>query len=214
MFRRSPRAALLWAGALIVTLATTLLVVDALASLRHQDATYGRLRSVVITRRDLTLGERVDAQDLTVRRVRGDIPPGLADATQAVGRIVRVPLLAGAPVSKRHLVARDRGPTSGVLPAGMRAIRVVIEHGPQPAVGDVVDLLATFDPQILGSDDDPTIVVAAAVPVLKVDPPDPQDSVAITVMVSPHQSRRIAFSTTAGVMGLALAPPEAATGRG
>jgi Flp pilus assembly protein CpaB len=214
MLRRSPRAALLWAGALVVTFATTLVVVDALSSLRHQDATYGRLRPLVVARHDLTLGTTVTGRDVTLREVRGDAPPGLADQQAALGRVVRVPVLAGSPVTARHLVPADRGPMSGVLPAGARGVRVVVEHGPAPTAGDVVDVLATFDPQLLGDADDPTILVAAAVPVLAVERPDGQDAVAITVMVSPDQARRIAFSASAGIVGIALAPPEAATGRG
>ena len=101
------------------------------------------------------------------------------------------------------------------MPAGRRAVRLVVEHGLRPDVGDLVDVLATFDPQTLGDDGDPTIVVAPAVTVLAVDAAgDAGDSVAVTVLVSPRQSTRLAFAAAAGTISLALAPPEAATGAG
>ena len=39
-------------------------------------------------------------------------------------------------------------------------------------------------------------------------------SVAVTVLVSPEQSTRLAFAAAAGTISLALAPPEAATAAG
>jgi hypothetical protein len=51
------------------------------------------------------------------------------------------------------------------------------------------------------------------VPVLRAEqPPDAGDAVAITVIVTPGQARRLAFSMSAGTLAVALAPPEAATG--
>ena len=76
------------------------------------------------------------------------------------------------------------------MPAGRRAVRLVVEHGLRPAVGDLVDVLATFDPETIG-DGDPTIVVAPAVTVVAVDAgTDAGDTVAVTVLVTPHQSTR------------------------
>jgi Flp pilus assembly protein CpaB len=127
---------------------------------------------------------------------------------------VRVPLLRGATVTARHLVATRRDGLGGVIPAGTRAVRVVVEHGLRPAVGDLVDVLATFDPETLGDGQDPTVVVAPAVTVLAVDTGgEAGDTVAVTVLVSPRQATRLAFSAAAGTIGLALAPPEAAAAR-
>jgi len=93
-------------------------------------------------------------------------------------------------------------------------VRLVVEHGLRPAVGDLVDVLATFDPETIG-DGDPTIVVAPAVTVLAVDDAtDAGDTVAVTVLVTPHQSTRLAFAAAAGTISLALAPPESAPASG
>ena len=215
MLRRSPRTALAWTAAAVVAVVTATTVVSLLTSLRHQDEAYGAVHPVAVARRDLAVGTRVTAADLTGRRIRGEAPE--ADAlteSQAAGRVVRVPLLRGATVTARHLTPTGRDGLGGVVPAGRRAVRLVVEHGLRPAVGDHVDVLATFDPDTIG-DGEPTIVVAPAVTVLAVDTPaDVSDTVAVTVLVTPHQSTRLAFAAAAGTISLALAPPESAVASG
>jgi Flp pilus assembly protein CpaB len=216
MLRRSPRTAAAWAAAAVVAVVTAAIVVGILGSLRHQDEAFGALHPVAVARHDLVVGTRVTAADLAVRRIRGEAPEGDAlTEAQAVGRVVRVPLVRGATVTARHVVASARDGLGGVVPAGRRAMRLVVEHGLRPHVGDVVDVLATFDPETLGDSEDPTIVLAPAVPVVAVGTGgDTGDTVAVTVLVTPHQSTRLAFASVAGTIGLALAPPEAAGGRG
>lgn len=217
MFRRSPRTALLWLAALIVAIVTATTVISSVSSLRHQDEAFGQIRSMVVARRDLPIGTRVDAADLTTRRLRGEPPERdtITRAADAVGRIVRAPLLRGDLFTARHLTASRRAALSEVVPNGQRAVRLVIEHGLRPSIGDVVDVLATFDPATLGDGGDPTVLVAPAVPVLTVDTaPASGDTVGITVLVTPHQASRLAFSAATGTLSIALAPPEAAGGAG
>jgi Flp pilus assembly protein CpaB len=216
MFRRSPRAALAWAAAAVVAAVTAATVVSLLTSLRHQDQAFGALHPVAVARRDLAVGTRVTAADLTRRRIRGEAPePDALTTRQAVGRVVRVPMLRGATVTARHLVRTARDGLGGAVPPGQRAVRLVVEHGLRPQVGDLVDVMATFDPETLGDSDDPTIVLAPAVTVVAVDTTgDGGDTVAVTVLVTPHQAIRVAFATVAGTISLALAPPEAVGGRG
>ena len=217
MFRRSPRTALLWLAALIVAIVTATTVISSVASLRHQDEAFGQIRSLVVARRDLPIGTRIAAADLTTRRLRGEPPEHdtIAGTADAVGRIVRSPLLRGDLLTARHLTASRRGALSDVVPNGQRAVRLVIEHGLRPSIGDVVDVLATFDPATLGDGGDPTVLVAPAVPVLTVDTaPASGDTVGITVLVTPQQASRLAFSAATGTLSIALAPPEAAEGAG
>ena len=160
MLRRSPRTAAAWAAAAVVAVITAATVIGMLSSLRHQDEAYGALHPVAVARHDLAVGTRVTASDLTLRRIRGEAPERDAlTAAQAVGRVVRVPLLHGATVTARHVAVTARTGLGGVVPAGQHAVRLVVEHGLRPAVGDLVDVLATFDPETIG-DGDPTIVVA------------------------------------------------------
>jgi Flp pilus assembly protein CpaB len=93
---------------------------------------------------------------------------------------------------------------------------VVIAGGVRPRPGDPVDLYATFDPQTLGEDVEPTLTIAHAVPVIAVDRDDGAGVVAggaaigVTVLVSPDEAKRLAFATAAGTLALAIAPPEEA----
>ena len=221
MFRRSPRAALLWAASAIVAIVTAATVVSMVSSLRHQDETFGRLHTVVVARHDLPVGSRLVGSDLTLRKLRGEAPETdtLRATATAVGRVVRVPMLRGATVTTRHLSASRRSGLGDVVPNGQRAVRLVIEHGLRPTAGDLVDVYATFDPQTLGDNLDPTVLVAPAVMVIAVDSTGGDtsvtgDTVGLTVLVSPHQASRLAFSTASGTLSLALAPPEAASGHG
>jgi Flp pilus assembly protein CpaB len=127
----------------------------------------------------------------------------------AVGRVVAVPLLRGAVVTDRHLAAHRRDGNDGTVPAGRRSMRIIVEDGVRPRPGDPVDIYATFDPQTVGADVEPTLTVARAVPVVAVDRTDA--AIGVTVLVTPEGAKRLAFATAAGTLAIAIAPPEAAT---
>jgi Flp pilus assembly protein CpaB len=219
MLRRSPRAVLLWTAAVIVALVTAGYVANILVSLRHQDVAFGRVHTVVVASRDLPLGRRVRAGDLADRHVRGETAGvgSLTSRASAVGRVVAVPLLRGAVVTHRNLAAHGRDGRDGTVPAGLRSMRVVIEGGVRPRPGDPVDIYATFDPQTVGEDTEPTLTVAHAVPVIAVDTDDGTSadghsaSIGVTVLVSPDEAKRLAFATAAGTLAIAIAPPESAS---
>ena len=215
MLRRSPRAVLLWTAAAIVAVATAAYVADILVSLRHQDHAFGRVHTVVVASRDLPLGRRLRAADLGDRHVRGEAegPGTVTRRPAAVGRVVAVPLLRGAVVTDRHLAAHRRDGRDGTVPAGLRSMRVIIEGGVPRGPGDPVDLYATFDPQTVGADVEPTLTVARAVPVIAVDrgdagPGEHGAAIGVTVLVTPDEAKRLAFATAAGTLASpAPAPP-------
>ncbi len=89
-------------------------------------------------------------------------------------------------------------------------MRVVVEGAVRPRPGDPVDVYATFDPQTVGRDVEPTLTVAHAVPVVAVDRDDAA-AIGVTVLVTPAEAKRLAFATAAGTLAIAIAPPEAAT---
>ena len=213
MFRRSPRAAMLWLAALVVAALTAYTVIASVSSLRHQDQAFGAIHSVLVARHDLPVGTPITPTDLGTRKIRGQSPQPdtITRARDAVGLIVRAPMLAGDLVTARHLAARTRGEMSNVVPNGSRAVRLVVEHAVRPTVGDVVDVLATFDPATLADGGDPTVVIAPGVTVVAVDATASSgDSVGVTVLVTPAQASRLAFSASTGTITIALAPPEAA----
>ncbi len=217
MFRRSPRAAMLWLAALVVAALTAYTVIASVSSLRHQDQAFGTIHSVLVAGHDLAIGTPIASTDLSTRKIRGESPRSdtITRARDAVGLIVRAPMLAGDLVTARHLVPRRRGVMSNVVPNGQRAVRLVVEHAVRPAVGDVIDVLATFDPATLADGGDPTVVIAPGVSVVAVDETAATgDSAGITVLVTPSQASRLAFSASTGTISISLAPPEAAHAAG
>ncbi|GEM_PF-1091421 len=221
MLRRSPRAALLWLGASVIAVVTAVSVASTLASLRRQDRAFGRVRTVVVAARDLSVGTTLTDADLALRKERSSstTPGALSSRAEAAGRVVAVPALRGADLTHRQLASRERDGRDGVVPPGRRAMRVVTTDGLRPRPGDLVDVYVTFDPSKVGPDVEPTLTVANAVPVVAVDDAGrpsgdsaPGIHVGVTVLVSADQAKRLAFATASGVIALAVAPPEDASG--
>ena len=218
---RSPRARATQIAALLVALLTVRLVMSDLDALHRGARTFGATRPVVVARADLGLGTHVRSHDLRVVAMpAAAVPPGaLAERDAAVGRVVAVPVLAGAAVSDRALAPRRRDGLSGIVAPGRRAVRVTAADGLRPDAGSVVDILATLDSRDVGGTVQPTVVVATGARVLAVDPsPSAHDAgagtaterVGVVVLVSVEEASRIADASARGVLMLALDPPEAA----
>lgn len=220
--RRSPRSLLTAALALLVATATAWTVGSDLAALHRRARELGPPRPVVIAARDLPLGARVGAADLrTVDRHASTVPDRtLRDPSEAIGRVVAVPVLAGALVTGRHLAAADRPGTDGLVAPGTRAVHLRTQDGLRPRPGAVVDVLATLDPGLAGETTvgppGGAVTVASAARVLAVDEGDgatdaSYDAAAaggVTLLVTEREARTLAFAAANGVLMLALAPPE------
>jgi Flp pilus assembly protein CpaB len=217
--RRAPRARILQVAAVLAALVTVRLVAGDLGALRRGARRYGATRVVVLARADLDLGTRLTPHDLRVVELPGaSAPPGaLTVASDAVGRVVIVPVLAGAAVTSRALAPRRRDGSSVVVPADRRAVRVVGTDGLRPDPGSIVDVLATLESRDVGGDVEPTAVVAHAARVLSVDAAPAHDEgstganqrVGVVVLVTVDEASRIADATGRGTLMLALDPPEA-----
>jgi Flp pilus assembly protein CpaB len=217
MLRRSPRAVLLWACAAIVAIVTTVSIGGTLASLHRQDSRYGRLRVVVVAARDLALGTVVADSDVRKVKMRGEGAPrdSMSDATAAIGRVLVVPVLSGSAVTKRHVAARTRDGRDGVVPAGRRAMRIVVANGLRPRAGDIVDVFVTFPAGSVPADTDPTLTVAERVPVVAVDDgTEPAEAgthperIGVTLLVPSEHAKRLAYAAATGTVALAATPPE------
>jgi Flp pilus assembly protein CpaB len=224
--RRSPRVLLAWAAALIVMLATAHVVTGDLGALHRRAHDLGTDIAVVLAARDLPLGITIGAGDVrVVRRPSTTVSPGaLGDPAAAMGRTVAVPLLHDDVVGARHLVAG----INGVVPAGRRAVHVVVKDGFGPPLDSVVDVLATFDPSIATGPGSPgqATVVARGAQVLApvgarsgqaIEPPaatgrDTSDATAagVTLLVTEPEARSIAYAASIGEVSLALAPASSA----
>src|SRR5215475_5706869 len=98
MPRRSPRAFALWGAAAVVAVVTAAVVAGDLAALHRRAADLGPEVDAVVAARDLPVGRVVAARDLATRSVhRSQLSSGVVtDRSAAIGRVVAVPVLAGA----------------------------------------------------------------------------------------------------------------------
>jgi Flp pilus assembly protein CpaB len=222
---RTPRARATQIAAVLVALLTVRLIAGDLSALHRGARVFGRTRPVVLARDDLVLGTRVRSNDLRVVDVpAAAVAPGaLARRDDAVGRVVAVPVLAGAAVVDRALAPRRRDGLGGIVAPGRRAVRVTASDGLRPDPGSIVDILATLDSRDVGGTVEPTVVVARAARVLAVDAsPSAHDNTAgganerigVVVLVTVSEASRIADATARGALMLALDPPEEACSDG
>jgi pilus assembly protein CpaB len=216
MFRRSPRALVLWGAALLVAVVTAAVVAGDLAALHRRAADLGPELSAVVARRDLAVGTVLSAADVATKPVRRSQLPRVVvtDRDRILGRVVAVTVVEGAFVAARNVAPRRRTGLDGVVPRGMRAMRVVVTDAIEPRPGAAVDVLATYDPSAsaAGTGDDTTVVVADAVTVLGTDRHGSgagrAGATGVTLLVDPDQATALADAQANGVVTLALVPPE------
>jgi Flp pilus assembly protein CpaB len=219
MSRRSPRAVLLWLGAILVAVVTAVLVATDLAALHRRAHSLGALRSVAVAARDLPLGSRIGRGDLRSRTVhRSQLPFGAVSPHVADRRVLAVPVVRGAFVLDGNLAPRRRTGLDGAIPPGMRALRIVAREALRPPVGSSVDVLVTFESNDATAGSAPTVVAARGVLVLGTDDaPAAVETRAgagraaglgVTLLVADDDAPRLAFATASGVVTLALVPPE------
>ena len=176
-------------------------------------ARYGSLRPVVVATRPVAMGSVLKSADIAVRSLPASfLPDGhVGGVSDAVDRTVVVPLFPGVPVVRDHLAPEGLRGVAALLPAGTRAVAVPAGGATAPVrTGDVVDVLATFDPSSSGGagadGGDPTFAVAVAALVVDVG----EDSA--TVAVGPQEAKRVAFAVAHGVVTLAVVPAGALSG--
>jgi Flp pilus assembly protein CpaB len=220
MPRRSPRAVLLWLGAIIVAVATAIFVATDLASLHRRAGTLGTTRSVAVAANDIPIGTVVRSADLETRTIhRSQLPDGALSPGDVRDRVVAISVVRGAFVLERNLAPRNRDGLDGAIPRGMRAMRIVVRDSLHPLPGSAVDVLATFDAGTSDSAErtESTVVVARGVLVLGTDDtPASVDAGAtsasgglgVTLLVTEDEAERLANASATGIVTLALVPPE------
>jgi Flp pilus assembly protein CpaB len=213
MPRRSPRALALWGAAAVVAVATAAVVAGDLAALHRRAADLGPEVDAVVATRDLAVGHALASGDLATRSVhRSQLPSEVVtNRADLVGRIVAVSVLDGAYLVRRSVAPRRRHGLDGIIPEGMRAMRVVVTDAMTPRPGAAVDVLATYDASNSGRDG-ATIVIAAGVTVLGTDRrgggTGRTGAAGVTLLVDPDQAAALADAQANGVVTLALVPPE------
>jgi Flp pilus assembly protein CpaB len=207
--RLARRSLLWWTAALVVGALFAVRALGDLDRLHARARAGGRPVEVVVAARDLGLGATVAPADLATRTVPEDLagPGTIRDAGHAVGRVVAVPVLAGAVLSERHLAPAGRTGLAGVLPSDRRLVRVVAGTSARVRAGDVVDVIGV-------SDTAPAAYVVEGVVVAAVDDDDVSGEPAVTLSVSPEDALHVADAAAHGTVTIVLAPPEAVASAG
>jgi Flp pilus assembly protein CpaB len=216
---RSPRVVLAWVVALVLALLTARVVGGDLTALHRRAHDLGPDVHVLLAQRDLPLGTTLVASDVrTVTRPASTVPSDALRAINALsGRVLLVARLRDDVLRASDLAPGARSGIDGVIPAGRRALHVVLKDGFRPPVGAVVDVLASADPTVAVSGrplaSGTAVTVAEGALVLAVDDPGTSGAgsgSAVTVLVSSSEAAAVAFAASNSQLSLALAPPEAA----
>src|SRR5690242_12323153 len=137
---RSPRVVLAWAVAVVLALLTARVVGGDLQALHRRAHDLGPDVHVLLAQRDLPLGASLRASDVrVVTRPASTVPSDALRAPDAVsGHVLLIALLRDDIVRARDLAPASRPGLDGVVPAGRRALHVVLKDGFRPPVGAVV----------------------------------------------------------------------------
>jgi Flp pilus assembly protein CpaB len=184
-----------------LALVTAAVVTRAVGRAEADAARFGDLRPVAVARATLPVGATVGPDDTEVRSLPASLLPPGAVAAVPEGAVVTAVVHEGEVVVARRLAPAGRSPLAAALPPGTRAVAVPVDAAALPVEpGDVVDVLATFDPD-LADGGDPTVAVAREALVVDVAPE------VVVVAVTPAQAPRVAFAVAAGAVALAVVPP-------
>ena len=160
-------------------------------------ARLGATTTVAVARQAVAPGDELGRDDVDlVDRPVAHIPAG-ATTEDPTGRTVRARIHPGEIIVDERLAGEGREGAAALVPEGWRAVAVPVVDAPVPArAGDIVDVVASFDPSLV--ERDPAVVVAAEVVVV-----DVADE-AITVAVPPSRVTDVAFALANGIVTLAL----------
>ena len=191
---------------------TGLLVAGLVERASSAAARYGVRRPVAVATRDLAAGHVVEPGDAVRRELPAALVPDGALRDPPVGRITAARVVTGEVLVGARLARAGIGATAALLPEGTRGVAVPTgDARPPVAVGDTVDLLATFDPGAsgvpggagAGSGGAPSFAVARRALVVHVGDD------AVTVAVPSADAPRVAFALAQGLVTVALSgdPP-------
>lgn len=200
-----------WLGVAALALVTASVVRSSLASADALAQRYGALRLVPVVVSPVDAGEALPRSAVRMAErpasTLPDAPLARGGAAGAAGRTALVPLVPGEVLVASKLAPAGLRGAAALLPRGMRAVAIPGGPGGRPpaAVGDRVDILATFSEAASShaAGGPPTVVVAARALVLALD----TESDTVTVAVPPDDLPAVVFAITAGTVTLALTSP-------
>ena len=190
------RPLLWWLAVLGLSLAVGVTVNGSLSRAEAGARRFGRPVEVSVARIDLPAGALAGPATVELRLWPERLVPAGALSQVPDDRVVTEPLLAGEP-----LVA-DRLGTDSLVPPGSRALALPTGPGALGLrTGDRVDVLATFDPLVAPTGEDPTVTVARVATVVSVR------ARSVTVAVTEAEAPRVALALSQATITLALTPP-------
>lgn len=197
--RRLRRPVPYWVAAVALAIVTGAVVARLVGDAQAASARYGRQRTTLVAVVDVPAGTVIGPGDTELRDLPVALVPEGALHRAADGSVAAAAMHAGEVVLADRLAPAGRSPTAALLPPGTRGVAIPVGPGSlQPVPGDVVDVLATFDPSLTGDGGDPTVVVASDALVVAAR----ED--AVTVAVDTEVAPRLAFALTAGAVTLVL----------
>jgi pilus assembly protein CpaB len=172
---------------------------------------------VVVAQKEMRPKSTLTASMLAVREVpRAQAnPDALHTVDEAVGRLVKENMLAGEQVLGSRLYARDEKPgLTFAIPPGKRAVSVAVNEVIGVAgfikPGDHVDVLSTFDEEVVGKT--VTVTVLQDVEVLAISQlmedkdPNAQVATTATLSLSLDEAEKITLAEERGKLRLVLRP--------
>lgn len=200
-------------GALLLALALGLAAAAYAASWLQQQATANTFQ-VIVVERDLAMGTRLQPDMLqTLDWPRAAAIQGpLTTLDQAVGRVIRTPMLRGEPLLQSKLAPMgEKGGLSSVLAPGQRAVTVKVNEIMGVAgfalPGSYVDVMVNTP----DAENQPVskilierIQVLAVAQDVSTNESKPRVVNAVTLQVSPQQAEQIDLARSVGTLSLVL----------
>ena len=167
------------------------------ATASERAAALGETTTVAIATTPLEPGDEIGDGDVAlVDRPVAHVPER-ALGSDPTGLTVRSPVGLDEILTADRVAGEDRAGAAALVPEGWRAIPIPVLDATLPASpGDLVDVIASFDPA--STVRDPSLVVAADAVVV-----DVADD-AVTVAVTRERVTEVAFALANGIVTLAL----------
>lgn len=167
---------------------------------------------VVVAGGDINSGEMIDESSIRemIAPRKFIEPAAILSIKKAEGRVAAIKIDAGTQITENNtLEAGTAGALSGSLPAGRRAVALVLDEAAGLLnllrAGDAVDVLATFD---IGNSSQTRRMTMVVVPHARIIAVGKNRSdakmTAITLAVSREDASKITFVRESGAIGLAL----------
>lgn len=186
-----------WVAAGLVALLTAVLVGRLVADAAAERDRWGELRPTLVATADVAGGQALGRGDVTVRKLPVALVPRDALRSLPAGAVAAVDLAEGEAVLEHRIGGAGSSVVAARLPAGSRGVAVPAAGGLPLEVGDRVDVLVTFDPD-LGAEGEPTFAVARSALVVHVGDD------AVTVAVDEAEAAKVAYALAAGSVTLVL----------